>query len=80
MDPNGLADPYVKIKLLPSDESGRSKLKTKLCRSTLNPVWNETFYNFLLLMLDGRTSDLRAEWNSLLKLLLKALITYPYNI
>ncbi|CAH8639599.1 unnamed protein product [Schistosoma guineensis] len=44
MDPNGLADPYVKIKLLPSDEGGKSKLKTKVCRSTLNPVWNETFY------------------------------------
>ncbi|KAF6768635.1 hypothetical protein AHF37_09937 [Paragonimus kellicotti] len=44
MDPNGLADPYVKIKLLPSDESAKVKLKTKVCRSTLNPVWDETFY------------------------------------
>ncbi|KAA3674396.1 classical protein kinase C alpha type [Paragonimus westermani] len=44
MDPNGLADPYVKIKLLPSDESAKVKWKTKVCRSTLNPVWEETFY------------------------------------
>ncbi|KAA0185701.1 Calcium-dependent protein kinase C [Fasciolopsis buskii] len=45
MDPNGLADPYVKIKLLPCEDSNtKSKLKTKVFKSTLNPVWDETFY------------------------------------
>ncbi|CAH8634833.1 unnamed protein product [Heterobilharzia americana] len=42
MDPNGLADPYVKIKFGPSDEFGR-KFKTKTVKSNLNPVWDETF-------------------------------------
>ncbi|TPP39590.1 Serine/threonine kinase [Fasciola gigantica] len=45
MDPNGLADPYVKIKLLPcEDNNTKSKLKTKVFKATLNPVWDETFY------------------------------------
>ena len=43
MDPNGLADPYVKIKLVP-DESGKSKQKTKIQKGQLNPEWKETFY------------------------------------
>uniref|UniRef100_A0A3Q2NVF5 C2 domain-containing protein n=1 Tax=Fundulus heteroclitus TaxID=8078 RepID=A0A3Q2NVF5_FUNHE len=38
MDSNGLADPYVKLHLLP----GSNKLRTKTLRNTRNPVWNET--------------------------------------
>ncbi|KAA3680178.1 uncharacterized protein DEA37_0009933 [Paragonimus westermani] len=42
MDPNGLSDPYVKIKLGPNDEMNR-KYKTKTVKSSLDPVWDETF-------------------------------------
>lgn len=42
MDPNGLADPYVKVKLIPSDDK-KNKVKTKTVKATLNPSWDQTF-------------------------------------
>jgi len=44
MDPNGLSDPYVKVKLIPTikRDSQSSKRKTTIREKNLNPQWNET--------------------------------------
>jgi len=41
MDPDGLSDPYVKIKLMQDSRVVSQKIKTKIVKDSLNPVWNE---------------------------------------
>ena len=54
MDMTGTSDPYVKACLLPDNQQ---KLKTRVMKKTLNPVWNEifTFEGFTREVLTKRT-------------------------
>ncbi|MBN3311126.1 RP3A protein, partial [Amia calva] len=58
MDSNGLADPYVKLHLLPG-ASKANKLRTKTLRNTLNPVWGETLTYHGITACDMSTRTLR---------------------
>uniref|UniRef100_A0A8D0DRF1 Double C2 domain beta n=1 Tax=Salvator merianae TaxID=96440 RepID=A0A8D0DRF1_SALMN len=59
MDHNGLADPYVKLHLLPG-ASKANKLRTKTLRNTLNPTWNETLTYYGITEEDMIRKTLRA--------------------
>lgn len=51
MDPSGLSDPYVKVKLLGGTTGSRSspvKKKTRVVKGTLDPQWDETLVIELL--------------------------------
>uniref|UniRef100_A0AAY3ZX23 C2 domain-containing protein n=1 Tax=Denticeps clupeoides TaxID=299321 RepID=A0AAY3ZX23_9TELE len=58
MDSNGLADPYVKLHLLPG-ASKANKLRTKTLKNTLNPIWNETLVYHGITAADMTTKTLR---------------------
>uniref|UniRef100_A0A4W5NAM6 C2 domain-containing protein n=1 Tax=Hucho hucho TaxID=62062 RepID=A0A4W5NAM6_9TELE len=57
MDSNGLADPYVKLHLLPG-ASKANKLRTKTLKNTLNPVWSETLMYHGITAIDMTTKTL----------------------
>lgn len=58
MDPNGLADPYVKLKIKP-DQDKSTKKKTTIHKATLNPVFNESFELYVHAISCGLITDRR---------------------
>ena len=44
MDPNGLADPYVKVSILYTDGTEKNKQKTERKEKNLDPKYDETFF------------------------------------
>lgn len=44
MDPNGLADPYVKVSILSTDGTEKNKQKTERKEKNLDPKYDETFF------------------------------------
>uniref|UniRef100_A0A3Q4I0N1 C2 domain-containing protein n=1 Tax=Neolamprologus brichardi TaxID=32507 RepID=A0A3Q4I0N1_NEOBR len=63
MDFNGLADPYVKLHLLPG-ACKANKLKTRTIRNSLNPVWNETLTYVGITEEDMHRKTLRSVFTS----------------
>ena len=44
MDPNGLADPYVKVSIFCTDGTEKNKQKTERKEKNLDPKYDETFF------------------------------------
>ena len=44
MDPNGLADPFVKVSLLDKNARENMKQKTERKEKTLDPQFDESFF------------------------------------